>query len=65
MNRDISSRDDVRSTVLSDVGGADKLDAAVQQSSSDKWNAAPLIIVEFIPKIFFCEIVESLTQVNG
>ena len=41
MNKDISSRDDVRSTVLSDVGEADKLDAAVQRSSSDKWNAAP------------------------
>ena len=41
MNADISSRDDVRSTVQSYVGEADKLDAAVQQSSSDKWNAAP------------------------
>ena len=33
MNEDISSRYDVRSTVRSDVGEADKLDAAVQQSS--------------------------------
>ena len=30
MNKDISSRDDVRSTVRSDVGEGDKLDAAVQ-----------------------------------
>ena len=30
MNEDISSRDDVRSTVRSDVGEADKLDATVQ-----------------------------------
>ena len=41
MNKDISSRDDVRSTVRSDVGEADKLDAAVQRSLCDKWNTAP------------------------
>ena len=29
MNKDIPSRDDVRSTVQSDVGEADKLDASV------------------------------------
>ena len=40
MNEDISSRNDVQSTVQSDVDKADKLDAAVQQSSSNKWNAA-------------------------
>ena len=40
MNEDISSRNDVRSTVRSDVGEADKLDTAVQRSFSDKWNAA-------------------------
>ena len=34
MNKDISSRDDVQSTVRSDVGKADKLDTAVQRSSS-------------------------------
>ena len=45
MNEDISSRYDIRSTVRSDVGKADKLDAAVQKSSSDKWNAAPSRIV--------------------
>ena len=41
MNEDILSRDDVRSTVRSNVGKADKLDATVQQSLSDEWNAAP------------------------
>ena len=41
MNEDISIRNDVQSTVRSDVIEMDKLDAAVQQSSSDKWNAAP------------------------
>ena len=40
MNEDISSRDDVRSTVRNDVGKADKLDAAVQISLSDEWNTA-------------------------
>ena len=59
MNEDISSRDDVRSTVRSDVGKADKLDASVQRSLSDKWNAAPLRIVEGSPKIIFREIVEK------
>ena len=59
MNEDISSRDDVRSTVRSDVGEADKLGTAVQQSSSDKWNAAPSRIVEGSPKNIFPEIVEK------
>ena len=59
MNEDILSREDVWSTVQSDVGEADKLDAAVQQSSSDKWNAAPSQIVEGSPKGIFCEIVKK------
>ena len=59
MNEDILSRENVRSTVRSDVGEADKLDAAVQRSSSDKWNAAPSRIVEGSPKIIFREIVEK------
>ena len=65
MNEDISSRDDVRSPVRSDVGEADKLDDAVQRSLSNKWNAAPSQIVEGIPKIIFREIVKRLTQANG
>ena len=59
MNKDISSIDDVRSTVRSDTGEADKLDAAVQRSSSDKWNAATSQIVEGSPKSIFLEIVEK------
>ena len=35
------------------------MDAAVQQSSSDEWNAAPSRIVEGIAKIVFREIVEK------
>ena len=58
MNKDISSIDDVRSTVRSDTGEADKLDAAVQRSSSDKWNATTSQIVEGSPKSIFREIVE-------
>ena len=42
MNKDISIGDDVLSTVRSDVGEANKLDTAVQQSSTDKRNTAPL-----------------------
>ena len=59
MNKDILSRNDVRSTFRSDVGKADKLDAAVQQSLTDKWNAAPSRILEGSPKSIFREIVEK------
>ena len=59
MNRDILSRDDVQSTVRSDVGEADKLDAAVQRSSSDEWNAASSQIVEGSPKSIFRKVVEK------
>ena len=59
MNGDISSRDDVRITVRSDVGEADKLNSAVQRYSSNKWNAAPSQIVEGSPKSIFCEIIEE------
>ena len=59
MNEDISSRDDVQSTVRSNVSETDKLDTSVQQSLSDKRNTAPSRIVECIPKIIFPEIVEK------
>ena len=59
MNEDISSRNDVRSTVRSYVGEADKMDTAVQRSSSDKWDTAPLRIVEVSSKGIFPEIVEK------
>ena len=59
MNKDISSRNDVWSTVRSDVGKVDKLDTVVQQSSSNKWNAAPSRIVEGSPKSIFREIVKN------
>ena len=59
MNEDISSRNDVRSTVRSDTSEADKLDTAVQRSLYDKWNAAPPRIVEGSPKIIFRENVEK------
>ena len=59
MNEDISSRNDVRSTVRSNVGEAKKLDTAVQKSSSDKWNTAVSRIVEGSPKGISPEIVEK------
>ena len=67
MNEDISSRDDVQSTVRSDAGEADKLDTANQRSLSDKWNAAPSQILEGSPKSIFPEIVkksDSSKQMN-
>ena len=59
MNEDLSSRDDVRSTVQNDAGEADKLDAAVQISSPNEWNAAPTRIVEGSPKSIFPKIVKK------
>ena len=48
MNKDISSEDDVLSTVRSDIGEAEKLDTAVQRSSTDKRNTVPSQIEEGI-----------------
>ena len=59
MNKDISSGDDVLSTVQSDVVKANKLDTAVQQSLTNKWNMAPSRIKEDSPKNIFTEIVEE------
>ena len=41
MNKDISSGDDVRSTVRSDVGELDKLNTSVQRSLTNKRNTSP------------------------
>ena len=59
MNKDISSRDDVRSTVRSDVGKPDKLDAAVQQSLSDEWNTESSQIVEGSPESIFRKVIKK------
>ena len=59
MNEDISSRDDVRSNVRSDVGEADKLNAAVQRSSTDEWNTASSRIEEVSPESIFRKVVEQ------
>ena len=59
MKEDISSRDDVRSTVQSDVGEADKLYAAVQRSSSNEWNTESSRIVEGSPESIFRKVVEK------
>ena len=59
MNEDILRRDDVRSTVRSDVGEADKLDAAVQRFSSDEWNKESSRIVEGSPESIFRKFVEK------
>ena len=59
MNKDISSRDYVRSTVRNDVGKADKLDAAVQRSLSDECNTESLQIVEGSPESIFRKVVKK------
>ena len=53
MNGGISSRDNVRSTVRNDVGEADKLDAAVQRSSTHEWNTESSRILEGSPESIF------------
>ena len=58
INKDVSSRDDALSTFRSDVDELDKLDTAVQWSSTNKRNTAPSRIEEDSPKIIFPEIVE-------
>ena len=65
MNGDISSRDDVLSTVRSDIGKAEKLDTAVQHSSTDKRNMAPSRIEEGSSKGIFTEIVEESNSSEG
>ena len=64
MNKDILSGDDVLSTIRSDVGKADKLDTAVQRSSTDKRNTEPSQIEEGSPKSIFPEIVEYFNSVE-
>ena len=59
MNEDISNRDDVRSTVRNDVDEADKLDAAIQQYSTDEWNTASSQIVEGSPESIFRKVVKN------
>ena len=59
MNEYISSRYDVRSTVQYDSCEADKLDAAVQRSSTDEWNTASSQIEEGSPESIFRKIVEQ------
>ena len=59
MKKYVSSRDDPLSTVWSDVGKIDKLDTAVQWSSTNKINTAPSRIEEGSPKSIFPEIVEE------
>ena len=60
MNKDILGRDDVQSTVLSDVGKADKLDATVEQSSTDEWNTESSRIEDGTPASIFRKFVKQL-----
>ena len=60
MDKNISSRDDVRSTVQNDVGEADKLDATVERSSTDEWNTESSRIEESTPEIIFRKVVKQL-----
>ena len=59
MNEDISSKDDVQSTVRSDVDEADKLNATVERSLSDEWNTASSQIEEGSPESIFRKVVKQ------
>ena len=59
MNEDILSRNNVRSTVRSDVGEADELDAAIQLSLSYEWNTASSRILDGSPEIIFRKVVKK------
>ena len=59
MNEDISSRYDVRSTVQNDVDKADKVDAAVERSSTNEWNTAFSRIEESTPESIFRKVVKQ------
>ena len=59
INEDTSSRDDIRSTIRNDVGEADKLDAAVQRSSTNERNTESLRIEESTPESIFHKVVKQ------
>ena len=59
MNEDISSRDDVLSTVRGDVDEADKLDTIVQRSPTNEKNTESPRIEEESLKSVFSKIVEE------
>ena len=60
MNKEISSRDDVGSTVRNDIGKADKLDATIEGYSDDEWNTASSRIEESTPKTIFRKVIKQL-----
>ena len=57
-NKDISCRDDVRSTVRNDVGEADKIDANIEGSSTNEWDTASSRIEESTPKSIFRKLIK-------
>ena len=57
--KDISSGEDVFSTVQNIIDVSDKIDTAIQKSLNDNKNTAPSRIEEGSPKSIFTEIVEE------
>ena len=60
MHKDISGRDDVRSTVCNDVREADKLDTTIDGPTNDKRSTASSRIEEFTPKSIFRKEIKNL-----
>ena len=65
MHKDISGRDNVRSTVRNDVRKADKLDTNVDGPLTNERNTAYLRIVECTPKSIFRKGIKNLTRAVG
>ena len=60
MHKDISGRDNVRSTVRNDAREADKLDTTVDGPTTDEWKTASSRIVECTPKSIFRKEIKKL-----
>ena len=60
MNKDISCRDYAQSIVRNDIVEADKLDATVEGSSTDEWNATSSQIEESTLKCSYRKVIKQL-----
>ena len=60
MNKDISCRDYVQSTVRNDVSKADELDTTVEGYLTAEWNTASSRIEESTPKSIFRKVIKQL-----
>ena len=60
MHKDISGRDDVRSTVRNDFHESDKFDTTVDRPTTNERNTASSRIEECTPKSIFCKEIKNI-----